>query len=227
MKIFRGDDVGRGLRPALRHFHIFLAENRLALFVADQRHAAFPLDRVKRRGAAVGEIPLELEAGADLDIRGHRAGLERRLLVQSHFRMCHLRLRAGRLPRAEGTLIFYSRNAWLGARSYLILSRPLLDSILSAGNSRASFYGLKFSLDAFRVKVESAPEKRKKPPLRIAPAACGLWRYAIPRRPRWERRPRGVKESLLDVSMNPDRLRQSTLRCSRGEWAVRLSNHDP
>jgi len=29
--------------------------------------------------------------------------------------------------------------------------------------------------------------------VRIAPAAGGLWRYAIPRRPRWERRPRGVK----------------------------------
>jgi len=28
--------------------------------------------------------------------------------------------------------------------------------------------------------------------VRIAPAACGLWRYAVPRRPRWERRPRGV-----------------------------------
>jgi len=43
-----------------------------------------------------------------------------------------------------------------------------------------------------RQKVESALEKRKKHPLRIAPAACGIWRYAIPRRQRWERRLRGV-----------------------------------
>src|SRR6266851_2681516 len=106
--------------------------------------------------------------------------------------MCHSRLRAGRLPRAEGTLIFYSRIAWLGVRSDLILSKPLPDSIFSARNPRASFYGLKFSLDAFRVKVESALEKKKNHPLRTAPAACGLWLYAIPRRQRWERQQRGV-----------------------------------
>jgi len=62
--------------------------------------------------------------------------------------------------------------------------------------------------------VEFANEKRKKPPLRIAPAACGLWLCAVPRRQRWERRPRGVKESLLDVSMKPNRYRQTTLRSS-------------
>jgi hypothetical protein len=59
----------------------------------------------------------------------------------------------------------------------------------------------------------------KKHPLRIAPAARGLWRYAIPRRQRWERQQRGVKGSLLDVSMKSGRLRQSILRCSRGERA--------
>jgi hypothetical protein len=106
----------------------------------------------------------------------------------------------------------------LGAGSSLILSRPPLDSILSARNSRAFFYGLKFSLDAFRVKVESAPEKRNKHPLRIAPAAVGLWLYAIPRRQRWERQQRGVEESLLDVSMKSCRMRQSTWRCFRGGW---------
>jgi len=55
--------------------------------------------------------------------------------------------------------------------------------------------------------VESAPEKKKKPPLHIAPAARGLWRYAVPHRQRWERRLRGVEESLLDVSVKPCRLR--------------------
>ena len=77
------------------------------------------------------------------------AGLQCRLFVQSHFRLCHHCLRAGRLPRAEGTLIFYSRNAWLGARSSLILSRSLLDSNLWPGNSRASFRGSNFHLTRF------------------------------------------------------------------------------
>jgi hypothetical protein len=59
----------------------------------------------------------------------------------------------------------------------------------------------KHSLDAFRVKVEFEAEKRKKHPLRIAPAACGLWLYAVPRRLRWERQQRGVEECLLDVAL--------------------------
>jgi len=90
-------------------------------------------------------------------------------------------------------------------RNRLILGKPLLDSIFSARNSRVSFFEMKIALDAFRAEVESALEKRKKPPLRIAPAACGLRLCAVPRRQRWERRPRGVKESLLDVSMKPNR----------------------
>ena len=55
VKIFRGDDVGRRLRPGLGHFHVFLAENHLALFVADQRRAPFPFDRVEGMHLAVGE----------------------------------------------------------------------------------------------------------------------------------------------------------------------------
>ncbi len=91
VEIFRRDDVCRGLRPAFRHFHIFLAENHLALFVADLRDAAFPFDSVKGSSAPVGKVSLEFEARADLDVGGRRAGvgLERRLFVQSHLRMCH------------------------------------------------------------------------------------------------------------------------------------------
>src|SRR5580704_8673441 len=63
-------------------------------------------------------------------------------------------------PAQREPLYFTPEMLGLGAGSSLILSRPPLDSILSARNSRAFFYGLKFSLDAFRVKVESAPEKR-------------------------------------------------------------------
>jgi hypothetical protein len=81
---------------------------------------------------------------------------------------------------------------------------------------RASRYGLKISLDANGVEVESKPQKRKKHPLRIAPAVCGLRLYAVPRRLRWERQQRGVEESLLDVSMKSRRLRQSASGSSRG-----------
>jgi hypothetical protein len=62
-------------------------------------------------------------------------------------------------------------------------------------------------LDACRAKVGSVPKKKKSHPLRIAPAARGLWLYAIPRRQRWERQQRGVEGSLLDVSMKSRRLR--------------------
>ena len=113
VEILRRHDVGGGLRPALGHFHAFLAEDGLALLVADERHAALPLDSVIRRGAAVGEIPFELEPRADLDIRGLGcARLERRLFVESHFRLCHHRLRAGRFPRAEGTFILLPIAGW-------------------------------------------------------------------------------------------------------------------
>ena len=71
-------------------------------------------------------------------------------------------------------MYFTPELLWLGVRSGLILSKTLLDSIFRARNPRATFYGLKFSLDAFRVKVESALEKKKKHPLRAALAACGL-----------------------------------------------------
>ena len=74
-------------------------------------------------------------------------------------------------------------------------------AIHAAWKSQALHGRPKHSLDAHRVEVEFEAEKRKKHPLRIAPAACGLWLYAIPRRLRWERQQRGVEESLLDVTL--------------------------
>ena len=50
-------------------------------------------------------------------------------------------------------------------------------------------------------------------------ALRALWPTAS-RPPRWE-------GSLLDDSVKPGRLRQTTMRCSRGGWAVRTSNHGP
>src|SRR5207245_438941 len=58
-EVFAGDDVGGRLRPALGHFHVFLAEDGYSLFVANQRGALFPFDRVERRFLPVGEIPSE------------------------------------------------------------------------------------------------------------------------------------------------------------------------
>ena len=59
VEIFAGDDVGGGLRPILRDFHTFLAEDGHALFVADQCGALFPFDRVEWRSLSVRKIPIE------------------------------------------------------------------------------------------------------------------------------------------------------------------------
>ncbi len=109
VKIFRRNNVRRGLRPAFRHFHIFLAENRLALLVADQRHAAFPFDRGERGNLSIRKFPLELQTCTDFYIGGSCRFRLKRLFVDRHLRVCHSCLRAGRLPRAEGTSSFYSR----------------------------------------------------------------------------------------------------------------------
>src|ERR1700730_1884661 len=64
VKIFTGDNVGGGLRPALGNLDTFLAENGHALFIADQSGALFPFDEVERRLLAIREISLEKQTGA-------------------------------------------------------------------------------------------------------------------------------------------------------------------
>src|SRR6202011_5720018 len=59
VKIFTGDDVGGGLRPALGHLDTFLAEDGHALFVADQRGTPFPFDELEWRRLAICEKSLE------------------------------------------------------------------------------------------------------------------------------------------------------------------------
>src|SRR5579864_6734235 len=56
MEILAGDDIGGGLRPSLRDFDIFLAEDGRALFIADERGTLFPFDYVERRLFAIGKI---------------------------------------------------------------------------------------------------------------------------------------------------------------------------
>src|SRR5260370_5956806 len=58
MEILAGDDVRRRLRPALRYFHVFLAEDRPALLVPNQPRAFLPFDPVDRRLLHFGTIPL-------------------------------------------------------------------------------------------------------------------------------------------------------------------------
>ena len=62
VKIFAGDDIGSRLRPVLGNFHAFLAENRYALFVPDQRGALFPFHRDRKETVAIGEIPLKKQS---------------------------------------------------------------------------------------------------------------------------------------------------------------------
>jgi len=69
---------------------------------------------------------------------------------------------------------------------------------------------------------------RKNLPLRIPLAPLErLWFCATPRRQRWECRQWGVEGYPLDVAIETGRFRESVLRCSRGEWAVRSPNHVP
>src|SRR3984893_2870055 len=63
VKIFTGDDVSGGLRPALGNLDTFLAEDGHPLFVADQRGAPFPFDQVEGRLLAIREIALEKQTG--------------------------------------------------------------------------------------------------------------------------------------------------------------------
>ena len=59
MKIFRRDDVGRHLRPALRDFDVVLLEDDAAFFVSDDSVSDVPFDGVVGRDAFLGEDPLE------------------------------------------------------------------------------------------------------------------------------------------------------------------------
>ena len=65
-EILRDDDVGRLLRPGLRHLDPALLENNGALFVADDRIAQFPFDLIERVGARGREESRKLEAGGGL-----------------------------------------------------------------------------------------------------------------------------------------------------------------
>jgi hypothetical protein len=62
VKIFRGDDVGRGHGPVFRDLDVFLLEDHVALGIGDGGSAEFPLDFVVGRNARLGEEPAERES---------------------------------------------------------------------------------------------------------------------------------------------------------------------
>ena len=62
VKIFRGDDVGRGHRPVFGDFDVFLLEDHASLGVGDLSVAEFPLDLVVGRDAGLGEKAAEGQA---------------------------------------------------------------------------------------------------------------------------------------------------------------------
>jgi hypothetical protein len=62
VKIFGGDDVGRGHRPVFGDLDILLLEDDAALGVGDLSGAEFPLDFVVGRDAGLGEQAAEGEA---------------------------------------------------------------------------------------------------------------------------------------------------------------------
>jgi len=67
-EIFRDNDIGRLLRPGLRHFHAALFEYNGALFVANDGVAQFPFDLVEGIGAGGREESRELETGGGLGL---------------------------------------------------------------------------------------------------------------------------------------------------------------
>src|SRR5687768_4788549 len=62
-EILRDDDVGGLLRPELRNLNVALFEDDLALLVADDSGADFPLHFVERVHTGQCEVARELEPG--------------------------------------------------------------------------------------------------------------------------------------------------------------------
>src|ERR1700687_3090325 len=116
MEIFAGDDVRRRLRPALRHFHVFLAEDRHALFVSDQGSALFPFHCVERRLLPVGEVPLEGQTCPSVPRCLFYSRIRNREFpAQCLLHGCHPFLPRLRAPSRRGTLLFYSSAPGRGA----------------------------------------------------------------------------------------------------------------
>src|SRR3989441_2861260 len=71
-EVLRDDDVGRELRPGLRHLDVALLEDGLAALARDDRRADLPLDRVVGVGPRRHETPRDRQAARRRGLR--RAG---------------------------------------------------------------------------------------------------------------------------------------------------------
>src|SRR5438034_688898 len=71
-QVLRDDDVGRELRPGLRHLDVALLEDGLAALAGDDRRADLPLDRVVGVGPRRHEAPRDRQAARRRGLR--RAG---------------------------------------------------------------------------------------------------------------------------------------------------------
>src|SRR5260370_12123001 len=160
MEILAGDNVGRCLRPALGHFHVFLAEDGRAVFVRSQGGASLTLHCVKRRLLPTSKIPPEDQtfpqaARCLLCRRISRREFSAQCLLHS----CHLSLALSGVPsQARGTLPFYSSALGKGAA---------LHFRVWAESSAIRFLGL----------VEGYSEK--KPTARQPHSKCGANRPCI------------------------------------------------
>src|SRR5206468_6752987 len=71
-EVLRDDDVGRELRPGLRHLDVALLEDGLAALAGDDRRADLPLDRLVRIGARRDEAPRDRQAAPRRALRRTR-----------------------------------------------------------------------------------------------------------------------------------------------------------
>ena len=109
-EVLGDDDVGRLLRPRLRHLDVALLEHDVALLVADDRRAGFPLHGVERVDPVAREEPGELQARYRHGISGAS-----RLAEDALDRLCRLHS----LPPHAGT------NPPPGRRTTMSMSNPL------------------------------------------------------------------------------------------------------
>ena len=73
VKVFRGDDIGRGHGPVFGDFDVFLLEDHASLGVGDLSVAEFPLDLGVGGNSGIGEEAAEGEAGG-LGLPGGNGG---------------------------------------------------------------------------------------------------------------------------------------------------------
>ena len=116
VEILRSHDIGRRLRPGLGHFHVFLAEDNLPLFIANLGHAPLPFHSIKGRNASVAKITLKVQTNFRTGFGCGRS--ERRFVVlERHLGFRHLASAQVGFPRDGEPLYFTKRTSQPPGRS--------------------------------------------------------------------------------------------------------------